>query len=180
MCAILCGLVSSCSVLKKDPVPYTNQTVCLWTKPVDINPDQVDGAKTYLIEGYKPDGTPVLVFLKGDLLKRTLGLKWEETGDKTIGDLVNGNMFTCNFLGQESVLSRAQIESGRYDMQQKETLYRDKRVEKYELRSFLPLKAFGKIVGATNGYKIVLDVKNEKIEQFKPEKKQSNVDWKGI
>jgi len=143
----------------KKVIAYTNDVVCLWLRPVNINPDSVFAETTYEIEGSKPNGDPVLVFAKGDIIRQVLKLHFESIKGKTFGSSITGNVFTCNNLGQKSILTEEQINSGRYSEKQKETLLRDNKYEKYELRSFVPISITGTIVReeVTGVYKIVMN-----------------------
>ncbi len=143
----------------KKVIAYTNDVVCLWLRPVNINPDSVFAKTTYEVEGAKPLGAPVLVFVKGDILAKVLKLSYDSLGNKKFGSTIHGYMYTCNNLGQKSILTEEQINSDRYSEQQKETLRRDNHYEKYELRSFVPISVTGRIVGdeVTGGYKIVMN-----------------------
>ncbi len=123
---------------------YENTAVGLWVKPVNIDTAKVKANKTYLIEGNMPtDGEPVLVFVKGDILLEVMKLNLSTSLlNLTFGSKVEGILFTANDLGRKSLFTYDQInESTAFDQQQKETLLRDKSKRKFELRSFLPIKA---------------------------------------
>ncbi len=139
---------------------YTNQLVSIWTRPVGIDSaKELKANKTYTIEGYKPNGDVVLVDVKSDILKEVLKLPWGKYSVKTVGDLIDGFGFTCNFLGRKgSILTKNEMEA-KYDMNDKNqvaTLKRDKNTEKYELRSFLPVNVKGRITEEDGGLKIVM------------------------
>ncbi len=179
----VCLVAISCSTTKK-PVVYTNETVCLWLKPVDIDPDNINPELVYVVEGSKPNGVPVLVLAKGEIVSKIMKLLFDSLEGKDVGGMIEGNVFTCNNLGSKSIFTQEQISNGSYAPEQKETLLRNANTEKYELRSFIPLKAVGKIVSdEKTGYKITM-VLNQTLQKIKNQKKEtktgSPAGWKSV
>lgn len=131
----------SCSKLVT-PTNYENQTGCLPLKPTDIDTLKVRPNLWYEIEGSLPTGTPILIIVKGEKLMDVMRLRYSDIYGKTVGYKFEGNVFTMNYLGNKSILTKKQIDDKKtYDPQQREILLRDRFKKKYVLRSILPIRA---------------------------------------
>jgi hypothetical protein len=136
--------------LIKNPDKYEHIFTYFFVRPVNLDTSKVDNHKTYLLEGFKRKNSqsdelvPILVFIKGEKLKELLSLHWPTSLNPL--EQFPGKGFTANFLGKKSILSRKDLmDSTKFDQQQLETLKRDKNIEKYELRSTLPVNVCGSI-----------------------------------
>lgn len=148
--AFFCTCAISVNAQGTKPDKYTHVFSYFFVKPVNIDSSQVGESKTYLLEGFRRSNAnsnalvPILVFLKGDKLKEILRLPWSTS--ITLGSIFPGMGFTANYLGKKSILSKKDLKDPeKFDQQQIETLKRDRRKEKYELRSTLPINVCGVI-----------------------------------
>lgn len=162
------SLLPSCKVLQ--PVKkHENTLVYFYTKPVGIDPSSVsntdDDGKTYLVEGYLADGQPVLAFVKPTLMKKLLNLKWIDARN----GIASGYVFTADYLGQKSWMSKDDVEDKRYDDKQRQMLSRHRDTEKYELLSeFGPYSIKGKIDMMTGKITAIANSQTPVLDQTNP------------
>jgi hypothetical protein len=152
-------VITSCSVLKPEPEPYTNTTVGIYTPPTSVTAENIDESHTYMVEGYLPSsGNVVLVLIKGPIMKQVARLTWVNN-DFAIGSIAEGYIFTSNFLKNESRMSEEDIAKSEYSDEQKEMLRRFKNKEKFELVSVI-----GKATGTVSlqGESIKIQMVNTK------------------
>jgi hypothetical protein len=152
---VICFSLSSQAQLVKKmfkkPEVYDNLFIYFYLKPVNLDTAMIDKEKTYEIEGYLQDGKPALAFVKGDILKQIMALKWPTEINQLSG--FPGKAFTANYLGKESFIKENDIPGTKFDESQKDILLRDMDKQKFEIRSALPINIKGQI-----------DVKSETIK----------------
>lgn len=129
--------------LFKGPEDYTNKFIYFYLRPVDIDTGKIKNDKTYELEGSFKEGDAAIAYVEGAVLKEILRLDWPSSIKQKSG--FPGKGFTCNYLGKESFLTKKEIDGGKFDPIQKETLYRDRNKKKFQIRSALPIEVKGEI-----------------------------------